>query len=204
MPRYVPQILIGVAVAFVAAFLFTFVFGPGLTATLYGAGVGAFTAYILANLAGNRKAPMAGAAERDAALDFQAPAGKALLYLYREGFVAMAAGLNVAVDGREVAQLKSPRFTRVVVAPGAHVLTAAFGGLAGAQSRKAVCDVTLAAGEVQAMKLAANMGLVQAPSSSSRRPTSRRCEPSSPACRWCWPTRRRFRRRRQVISTIGD
>jgi hypothetical protein len=161
MPKYLPQILIGVAVAFVTGLVFRLLFGPGLTFTLYAGFIGAFTAYILANLAGNRKVAAASPAERDAALGFQAPEGKALAYLYREGFVAMAAGMNLSVDGREVAQLKSPRFTRLVVSPGTHALAAAFGGLAGAQSKAARYDLSVTAGEVVVLKLGAAMGLVQ-------------------------------------------
>ncbi|MBV9994111.1 MAG: hypothetical protein JO127_02755 [Caulobacteraceae bacterium] len=161
MAKYLPQILIGVAVAFVVSLLLAVVAGPGPEGPVLGAMMGAFTAYILANLAGNRKVAAASAAEREAALSFQPPEGKALAYLYREGFVAKAAGMNLSVDGREVVQLKSPRFTRLVLSPGRHVLVAGFGGLAGAQSKPATYDLDAKAGEVTILKIGAAMGLVQ-------------------------------------------
>ena len=40
-------------------------------------------------------------AEKQAALQMQPPPGKAVIYVYREGFVAKLAGLNLQVDGTE-------------------------------------------------------------------------------------------------------
>lgn len=40
--------------------------------------------------------------------------------MFRNQFVGRAVGINVLIDGREVAQLKSPRFARIVLTPGAH------------------------------------------------------------------------------------
>ena len=161
MPRYVPQILIGVAVAFGVSLLIGMIPGAGWRGVFFGGFLGAFTAYILSNLAGNKKVPVASAADRQAALAAAPPEGKALVYLYREGFVAMAAGMDIAVDGRGVAQLKSPRFTRVALAPGPHKVTAAFGGLAGAQSKSGALDLTLAAGQVAVVRIGVSMGLIQ-------------------------------------------
>jgi hypothetical protein len=123
--------------------------------------VGVFTAYILANLAGNRKVATADAGAKAAALAMAPPPGKALVYAYRDGFVGMAAGLNVSVDDKPVAQLKSPRFTCVAVSPGVHSLGAAFGGLAGPQNKGAQVEVPAAAGGVYVFKLGVSMGALQ-------------------------------------------
>jgi hypothetical protein len=72
------------------------------------------------NLRTNRKVTQATFQQRDEALTFAPVAGKAVLYVFRNQFVGRAVGINVLIDGQEVAQLKSPRFTRVLLNPGAH------------------------------------------------------------------------------------
>jgi len=161
MSKYLRAILIGFAVAFVVSLLFSLALCDTGLGVFFGVFAGVFVAYILSNLAGNRKVAAASPAERQAALDFKAPDGRALVYVYREGFVAMAAGMNVAVDGQEVVQLKSPRFTRLVLSPGTHRFQAAFGGLAGAQSKASSYDFQAVAGQVAVLRIGANMGLIQ-------------------------------------------
>ncbi|MGA0599898.1 DUF2846 domain-containing protein [Caulobacter sp. KR2-114] len=166
MNKYIRPIVIGFVVAFVVGFgvsaLFNALHIPSPGLSLYFAiFFGGFTAYILANLAGNRKVATADAGQQAQALTMTAPADKALVYVYRQGFVGMAAGLNVSVDGRTVAQLTSPRFTVVSVAPGAHTLTAGFGGLAGAQNKVASEPFTAEAGGVYAFRLTLSMGMLQ-------------------------------------------
>jgi hypothetical protein len=72
------------------------------------------------NLKTNRKVAEATPEQRAEALAFAPVVGKAVLYIYRNQFVGQAVGLNVLIDGREVARLKSPRFTRLLLTPGAH------------------------------------------------------------------------------------
>jgi hypothetical protein len=72
------------------------------------------------NLQTNRKVAEATFEQRDEALRFAPVPGKAALYVFRNQFVGRAVGINVMIDGKEVAQLKSPRFTRVLLSPGAH------------------------------------------------------------------------------------
>ncbi|HWA61235.1 MAG TPA: hypothetical protein VG939_07660 [Caulobacteraceae bacterium] len=166
MEKYIKPIAIGAVIAFVIAFGMSFLFqamhSPSTGISIYmGLFVGAFTAYILANLAGNRKVQTADAGAQDQALAMTPPAGKALIYAYRDGFVGKAAGLNVAVDGKSVAQLTSPRFTCVAVSPGQHELTGAFGGLAGPQNKGAAVAVTAEAGGVYVYKFGVSMGALQ-------------------------------------------
>lgn len=160
MNKYIPGIVIGVVVGVIFGFLMTFVFPEGPAPIGYGVGAAIFVAYIASNLAGNRKVPQASSAEKQAALQMQPPPGKSLLYVYRQGFVAKLAGLNLQVDGAEFAQLTAPKFTCLVVAPGPHTLTCGFGGLAGPRARRASM-------------------------SSSLRPTASRWWGSASAWAWC-------------------
>ena len=75
---------------------------------------------VFRNLQTNRKVADATPEQRTEALTFEPIAGKAALYVFRNQFVGRAVGVNVLIDGREVAQLKSPRFTRILLTPGAH------------------------------------------------------------------------------------
>lgn len=75
---------------------------------------------VFRNLRTNRKVAEATFDQRDEALRFAPAPGKATLYIFRNQFVGRAVGVNVLIDGREVAQLKSPRFTRVLLTPGRH------------------------------------------------------------------------------------
>lgn len=72
------------------------------------------------NLQLNRKVSDATPEQRTAALAFAPDAGKAALYVYRTQFIGRAVGINVDIDGRQAAQVKSPRFTRISLTPGAH------------------------------------------------------------------------------------
>lgn len=75
---------------------------------------------VVRNLQTNRKVADAPPEQRAQALAFAPAADKATLYVFRNQFVGRAVGINVLIDGREVAQLKSPRFTRILLTPGAH------------------------------------------------------------------------------------
>ncbi len=75
---------------------------------------------VFRNFQTNRKVADATPEQRAEALAFAPVAGKAALYVFRNQFVGRAVGVNVLIDGREVAQLKSPRFTRILLTPGAH------------------------------------------------------------------------------------
>jgi hypothetical protein len=160
--KYIPGILIGFVAAFATALLLkAFVFPEGATAYLYGAFIGAFIAYILANLAGNRKVPAASDAEKATALELKAPPGEALLVVFREGFVAKLAGLDLYLDGKPFAQLTSPKFTSLVVAPGPHNLGCGFAGLAGPQSQKGSYDFVAPENGFFAVRVGVRIGVVQ-------------------------------------------
>jgi hypothetical protein len=89
-----------------------------LIVALIGLVVGAVI--VTRNLQTNRKVADATPQQRAEALTFSPAAGKAALYVFRNQFVGRAVGVNVLIDGREVAQIKSPRFTRILLTPGPH------------------------------------------------------------------------------------
>ena len=166
MSKSIRAILIGFVIALIVGFGLGYAMsGAGqdnsLLAAWCGLFVGGFVAYILGNLSGNRSVANASEEDRQAALARKPPLGKALLYVWRDGFVAKLAGLNVAVDGRDVAQLKAPRFTVVAIPAGAHKLTAQFGGLAGKQNNGGEFAFDAPAGGAVAIRINVQMGMLQ-------------------------------------------
>lgn len=164
--KAIRAVIIGVIVAFVVslamAWLDAVAGQPDLPQeVLIGAVFGAITAYILGNLAGNRSIASASSADRASAIARTPPPGKMLLYVVREGFVAKMAGLNLSIDGRQVAQLKAPRFTLIVLPARQTTLGAAFGGLAGAQSKPNEIVLEPPANGLLVVKITIAMGLVQ-------------------------------------------
>ncbi|MFO1015489.1 MAG: hypothetical protein U1E50_17190 [Caulobacteraceae bacterium] len=165
MSKIVRAALIGLVVAFVVGFGFGWIDSLSGEASsmpyLAGAFAGVFTTYILGNLAGNKKVDTINGAEKERALAFAPSDGKALIIVYRTGFIGSAAGLNVRLDGKEVAQLKSPRFTIIPTDPGPRVLSAGFGGLAGPQNKDAETPLVIEAGQVLCFKPKISMGALR-------------------------------------------
>jgi hypothetical protein len=166
MNIHVRNALIALAVAFVVGF--------GLGSLMASAGaemgievpflatvLGGFTFYILWNLSGNRKIAGASREQYDEALSLTPPEGQALVYIIRKGFVAKAAGMTISVDGVQRAHLKAPQFTCFPVAPGAHLLSASFGGGAGAQSKAQTHELKLEAGQAVGLLATVKMGAIQ-------------------------------------------
>jgi hypothetical protein len=168
MRKFLVPLLAGFAVAFAINFLVSFAASaagekPDQVGLFIGIAAGGLTALVLFNLSGNRRTAVADTGAKSRALAFTPTPGKAALYLVRTGFVGKMAGMNLAVDGCDVAQLKSPRFTRVDIAPGAHTLTASFGGGLPGQTKPSELAFTCADGEIVVMKLGMSMGVVQNP-----------------------------------------
>ncbi len=163
------KFLVPFVAGFVTAFVINFLMGLGgtekgdMSGLIAGIGAGVVVAVVLFNLSGNRRTAAAGADAKQRALAFTAEPGKAALYLVRTGFVGKMAGMNLAIDGHEVAQLKSPRFTRVDMAPGAHTLRASFGGGLAGQTKPSELAFDCAAGDIVVIKLGMNMGVLQNP-----------------------------------------
>lgn len=166
MTKYIPAIVTGLVVALLLAFGLNSLAAaagqpPSLSTWLPPMIFGTIVAYVMANLVGTKLVKAATASDKAAALTLRPEPGQALLIVLREGFVGKAAGLNVAVDDRVFAQLKSPRFTALSIPPGPHKASASFGGLAAAQSKAASEDFTTAPGEVVAFRILLSMGMTQ-------------------------------------------
>ena len=166
MGKYAKPVIVGFIVAFVLSGGLSFLVAAGggdagMIPALVGGFFGVFTAYIMANLVGNQKGVAASAEEKAAAVAFRPEPGKAMLIVMRDGFVGKAVGLNVTVDGRLAAQLKSPRFTAIPLDVGSHEMEVAFGGLAGKQNKPNVERFGTGAGEVVVYAAKINMGALQ-------------------------------------------
>ena len=114
-------------------------------------GLGVAGVIVFRNLQTNRKVDHASPEQRAEALTFAPVAGKAALYLFRNQFVGKAVGITVLIDGRDAAPLKIPRFTRILLTPGAHRLA----GYTGTNKRPSDSDgmaLNAAAGEVLVLK----------------------------------------------------
>jgi hypothetical protein len=162
----VRPVIVGLIVTFVTAALLGFIgsmggadmgFKPALVGMIFGA----FTYYIMANLAGNVKGKAATPEAKAAAVALRPEPGKAMLIVFREGFIGKAAGMNVIVDGKPRAQLKSPRFTAIPLEPGSHDLETAFGALAGKQSRASHETFSVVAGDVVIFQAKISMGALK-------------------------------------------
>lgn len=173
----IKNLLIGFAVAFVAGFGLSFLetvsgsaSGSGVTYTMPTV-MGVITFFGLQMRAGNHKESKVDAGARQAALSAVVPPGQVLLYVYREGFAGKAVGWNVALDGAELVQLKSPRFTRIVIQPGNHVLGVRVGGgFAGAQFKPGELAFEAHPGEVLVFAMKAKMGALASTISFVREP----------------------------------
>jgi hypothetical protein len=166
MTKYVPALVTGFVVCVALSFVLGFAASasgqpPSSPIWLPGLIFGAITAFAMASLVGTKGSKAATPAQKEAALAFRAEPGQALLIVFREGFMGKAVGLNLTLDGAPVAQLKSPRFTALSVAPGAHTLSAGFGGLAASQSRAADDSFSAAPDEMVAFRAVMSMGMAK-------------------------------------------
>ena len=166
MSKYIPAIVVGFLVAVLVSGGLAFFFSSagadaGYLPMMVGAFLGVFTAYIMANLAGTKLGKAATPEQKQAVLESRPEPGQALLIVYREGFVGKAAGMDLSVDDRFVAQLKSPRFTAISVSPGGHQLSMAFGGLAGKQNKPTLEGFIAAPGDVIAFRATMQMGMMK-------------------------------------------
>jgi hypothetical protein len=166
MRKYIPAIVTGIVVDVVISFILGFMASvsgqpTGLHTWMPGFIFGVLTAFVMANLVGTKGGKAASAEQKAAALAFRAEPGQALLIVFREGFVGKAVGMNLMLDDQAVAQLKSPRFTALSIAPGAHTLAAGFSGLAASQNKAVEERFTAAPDDVVAYRAVMSMGMAK-------------------------------------------
>src|SRR5580704_214038 len=158
----IKNLLLGFAVAFAAGIGFGlldyFSGSSSSTSVVLPMVLGFLTFLVLQALSGNRKEARVDDATRQSSLSAPAPAGQALLYVYREGFMGKAVGWNVSLDGAALAQLRSPRFTQTAVSPGIHTLAVALSGFAGSQNKPTEMRFEAQSGEVIVFAMKSKMG----------------------------------------------
>lgn len=120
MARLIILALVGAVLGIILLNVLRATLGEGPVAILWIAILIAVIVVVVRNLGTNRKVADASPEARAQALAFTPDPAKATLYVLRTQFVGKAVGVNVMIDGREVAQIKSPRFTRVLLTPGPH------------------------------------------------------------------------------------
>lgn len=153
MVRYLLLVGVAVIVGFIFFGVMRSVFGDGLVNLITLVILGVVGFIVFQNLQLNRKVTDASPEQRTAALAFAPDAGKAALYIYRNQFIGKAVGVNIDIDGRQAAQLKSPHFTRVTLAPGAHKLELYLGTPAKKKPGANNQDLNVAAGDVVILKI---------------------------------------------------
>ncbi len=151
---------IGVGLVFVIGALGTAA-GGGIYSVVVALVAGGGVWFALEIQANNRQVKTASDQERTTALASPPPHGMALLYVYREGFMGKQLGFDVLVDGQPVAQLKSPRFVRLILVPGEHALTVGTTGFAASQNKAASTSLSAVAGETVILKALVERGMAQ-------------------------------------------
>ena len=115
---------------------------------------------IVRNLGTNRKVADAAPEARTQALAFTPDNAHAALYILRTQFLGKAVGVNVEIDAKPVAQLKSPRFTRILLTPGAHRIDGYTGPASGRKPATGDIGLNAAAGEVIVLECAIEPGMI--------------------------------------------
>jgi hypothetical protein len=159
MWRYLGLVLVAMVGVIIVMGLLRYFFGAELVGLIWLVLLVVGIVVIVRNLTSNRKVSDAGADVRRQALAFTPDASRATLYVLRTQFLGMAVGINVEVDGKPVAQLKSPRFTRILLTPGTHRV----GGYTGpASGRKpgGELDLSAAPGEIIVVMCEVEPGMV--------------------------------------------
>lgn len=153
---WVIEFLLAFGIAFGLRF-----WGSGLGPWVLGMSAGVIVTWAGCDLSAKRRMALASDETCKSGLSLRPRPGHALLVVYREGFVGMVAGMNVALDGRRAARLKSPRFTLLNIGPGQHTITFSFDRRAGAQINQAEVTLDAVEGAVIALQATVFMGAMK-------------------------------------------
>lgn len=159
MARYLMLVIPAVIVGLILFGVLRQVFGSGFTMLLSLVLLAIGGVIVFRNLQTNRKVVDAPADVRATALTFAPTPDKATLYVLRTQFIGKAVGVNVVIDGREVAQIKSPRFTRILLTPGAHEI-AGYTGTTKAPAAGTGTSINANAGDILVMMCAVEPQMV--------------------------------------------
>ena len=161
MSKTVRNSIISLAIVVVLSALLGFLGVSGFPTILLPLLFGAFTFYLLQMLSGNKAEIQATPAERQAALAVVPSPGTALVYIYRDGFVGKALGIDVVIDGQPIAQLKSPRFVALTLDAGPHLINAGPKGFAASQAKSGEIAFNAASGETIVFNLSMSLGAIK-------------------------------------------
>ena len=159
MRKYLPAILTGAVITVVLSVLLSAVGFRGFALWYIPVFGGLVVGYLMANLQGTKAGPAASDDQKEAVLAMRPTDGRALIIVHRQGFVGKLAGMEVTLDDRPLAQIKSPQFTAKEVEPGRHALGFTFVGLAAAQNKPVLMEVDVAPGQVVAYRATIVMGM---------------------------------------------
>jgi hypothetical protein len=123
--------------------------------------IASLTFYVASNLSGTNRSAKVPKETREDWLALNAPKGGAAVYFIRTGVVGKLAGMDVTVNGRPSAQLKSSQFTRIDVPAGSVSITASMSGGAGKQAKDEAVHLDLSGGEIAILHLVLSMGALK-------------------------------------------
>jgi hypothetical protein len=156
--------LAAVAIGTVLRLLSDFVNAPDLgeAGWTLAAAIGIILFFIFYLRGANRRTATGDTEARERALAFACPADRALVYFVRSGLAGAAVGVDIRVDGQTVAQIKSPRFTCVTIAPGLRTLEACVGdGRSSLAPASAVMSATVTAGSVTLLHIGTRRSMLK-------------------------------------------
>jgi len=117
--------------------------------------IGILLFFILHLRRANRASHPADADARARALSFICPHDHALVYFVRTGLSGAAVGVDIDIDDRTVAQVRSPRFTCLTLTPGTHSFKAHVGnGRSSMAPAPALLSISLGTGSVTLLHVA--------------------------------------------------
>jgi hypothetical protein len=125
---------------------------------LTGGVIAALTTYIASNLSGTNRSTGVSNETRQDWLALNAPQTGAAIYLVRTGFLGRLVGMDVTVNDRPAAQLKSSQFTRLDVPAGRVSIAASMSGGAGKQTKSDTVNLDLSGAEIAILHLVLSMG----------------------------------------------
>jgi hypothetical protein len=147
MWKYIGMVLVGVVVLLIGVGVLREFVGQGPITVLWIVTLIIAVVVVARNLMSNRKVSDATPEARTQALAFTPDSAHAALYVLRTQFLGKAVGVNVEIDGRAVAQLKSPRFTRILLTPGPHKISG-YTGPASGRKPGGETDLNAAPGQI--------------------------------------------------------
>jgi hypothetical protein len=116
-------------------------FVGGVLMWLVGLAIVGFIGFAIWSLMKNKSVIKASPEEKKTALQFVTDPTQGVIYIYRNQYMGLLAGMDVILDGAFIGQTRGYCFYRLVVAPGTHVFS-------GAKSCQNTLSVEIGAGQI--------------------------------------------------------